>query len=254
MADGQFSYNGWSFGDGTAFDIVEIDGLGIDGIRSSLTDLPTGDGAFPGVDYYSTRVVRFRLEVTGTSAADRESNIDTMRRATVKQSADLPLTLDLWGQTAMRLECRPTRRRAVVNHTFSLGELAVYDLEFLAADPLFYESAATNTVIGTGTAVTNAGDSPAKWTCAITGSTNPTLTHVGSGLVLDFSNNGGLSGAVDIVSSHRARTVTQSGTNRYDRLTAVSEFFLLDAGANSLTYTGGGTCTLTHRGAYAALV
>lgn len=255
MADWQFSYNGWTFGDGTDYDVVEVEGFGLADIRSRHLDLPTSHGTFPGLDFYSNRVVRFRIEVASDTDTDAafETALDTMRRATVARSSDLALTVDLPGQTAKRLECRPSRRRAPVDFTHS-RRLARVDLEFVAADPLFYEDTATNTVITTATAVTNSGDTPAKWTCAITGSTNPKLTHNGSGLFLDFSADGGLTGAVDITSSHRARTATQSGTNVYGKLLATSEFFLLDAAANSLTYTGGGTCTLTHRAAYAALV
>lgn len=254
MADWQFSYNGWTFGDDTSYDIVEIDGFGLADIRRRNVDLPNGHGDFPGLDFYASRVVRFRLEVTADSDAGLETAMDTMRRATTVQSSDLPLTIDLPGQTTKWLECRPSRRRAPVDLPYALGRLVRVDLEFVAADPLFYEDTATNTAITTATSVTNSGDTPAKWTAAITGATNPTLTRVGSGLTLTFTANGGLSGAVDIVSSARARTATQSGTNKYGQLTDASEFFLLDVGANSLTYTGGGACTLTHRHAYAALV
>lgn len=252
MADWQFSYNGWTFGDGTSYGVVEASGFGLADIRSNNVDLPNGHGSFPGLDFYSERSVRFRLEMTADSDAAFESAMDTMRRATAVQSTDLPLVIDLPGQTVKRLECRPLRRRAPIDHAYSM-RYAVIDLEFLAADPLFYENTATDTVITTATAVTNSGDTAAKWTAAITGATNPTLTHNGSGLALTFTDDGGLSGAVDIVSSARARTAVQSSTNVYGKLTALSEFFLLDVGANSLTYTGGGTCTVTHRHAYAAL-
>lgn len=251
MADWQFAYNGWTFGDGTSYDVVDAEGFGLPDIRSTRTDLGAGDGSFPGVDFYSVRVLRFRLEVTADSDVAFESAMDVMRRATTKQASELPLTVDLPGQTAKRLECRPTRRRAPIDLPYAIGRLAVVDIEFTASDPLFYEDTSTNTVITTATTVSNAGDTAAKWSAAITGSTNPTLRHDGSGLLLDFDN---LSGAVDLVSSHRQRTATQSGTNVYGNLTAVSEFFLLDPGDNSLTYTGGGTCTVTHRAAYAALV
>lgn len=250
MADWQFSFNGWTFGEGTSVDIVQADGFGLADIRPRALDLPNGHGAFPGLDFYSSRVLRFRLELIATTDAAFETAFDAMRRATTVQSADLPLTIDLPGQTAKRIDCRPSRRRAPIDHPYSM-RYAVIDLEFLATDPLFYEDAATSTPITTATAVTNSGDTPAKWTAAITGSTNPKLTHNGSGLFLDLA---GASGAFDITSSARARTVTQSGANAYGSLSATSEFFLLAAGANSLTYTGGGTCTVTYRHAYSALV
>ena len=255
MADWQFTYNGWTFGDGTDYDVVDIDGFGLADIRRRDVDLPTGHGAFSGLDFYADRVVRFRIEVASDTDTDAafESALATMRTATAAQSSDLALTIDLPGQTVKRLECRPARRRAPVDFTHS-RRLARVDLEFIAADPLFYENTAVDTVITTATAVTNSGDTPAKWTAAITGATNPTLTDNGSALTLAFTANGGLSGAVDITSSARAHTATQSGTSKYGHLSDVSEFFLLNVGANSLTYTGGGTCTVTHRHAYSALV
>lgn len=253
MADFQYTYNGWTFGDGTNFTVMGIDGLGLPDILSANPNLAAGDGTFPGIDFYSFRAVRFRIEVDGDTDNAFEASVDEMRRATVKQASELPLTFDLPGQTVKRLNCRPSRRRAPIDVVYTRRRAKV-DLEFVASDPLFYEDTGTNTVITTATAVTNAGDTTAGWTAAITGATNPKLTHVGSGLFLDFSADGGLSGAVDIVSNARAHTALQAGINKYGKLTATSEFFELGVGANSLTYTGGGACTVTHRAAYAALV
>lgn len=261
MSQYQWTYNGWTFGESTAVDVVGVDGLGLPDIEDADLPLASSDGAQAGLDFYSGRTIRFDLELVAASDAALETLQDTIRRATVKQSVDLPLTLQLAGQAAKRIDCRPAGRRTKVDNRYSLGS-PITELEFRAVDPFFYLGTADTVPIAASAtgSLPNDGDSATWFTATIAGpATNPKLLHVASGLYLDFSDNGGLvvpGGQSLVIDSRKRTSILNSSTNAYGYLTPLSEFFTLDPGANSVTYTitaGSGAASLVYRDAWASV-
>lgn len=262
MADWQHTYNGFTFGDGqNGIDTIEWQGLDMPEIVTHDVPRADGFGAFAGLDFYGGRSMLFVGELVADDAAAMETASNLLRRATNIQTGELPLTFDLPGQPIKRIDCRPRRRRIPVNHRWSMqsAELAI---QFDATDPRFYADAADTVPIAltaTGS-LPNDGDVETKWVATISGPvTNPKLTHVGTGLVLDFSYNGGLvvPSGQNLVIDSRARTAVLNGvTNAFIYKQPTDEFFPLGAGANSVTFTaaaGTGSCSIEYRDAWGAL-
>lgn len=103
---------------------------------------------------------------------------------------------------------------------------------------------------GFATTVTNAGDYASEPTLTVTGpgATNPITLTIGTRtLVVETA----LASGQTLVVNMSAKTVTLNGVSRLDLLSNASQWPELAPGANAVSYSGGGTPSLSHQAAYA---
>lgn len=269
--DWQVEIRGHLFGPGTDWRVGGIDRWSSRTVRSDDTPRASSGGAIPGRDLTNPEIRGLRLN-TGrgngmTTAAELVEARDTLRDAWAANSADVPVVYQLGGQK--RLRWGRTRDIEIVEDDLTVGYLSAV-CEFWDRDGVEY-SAVEHTITtppeepGDGVALPvlfpftlpagtlgswsadNAGRVPAPWTARITGPTvdldPPHIEHLGTGEVLDFGANGGLSIPagqwVDLDSA--TRSVLMGGVaDRRMNLATFSRWFSLAPGPNDLRFAGSG--------------
>lgn len=275
MTAWQFTYNGYTWGNGKPISTQQVDGL--DSLPDmDVSDAPRGqmDGMFPGYDVLRGRTIQQILRVINKNPVTREAELGLFRAAITKQSVDLPLTFQVDGQGLRRVYCRPRKRELTQDRrlvAFGLGEPRV---EFFAADPRIYDDALQTAstglaVLGTGLGfnatpnfsfggasssgdiiAVNAGDFPGPWTASITGPiTDPYIQLVGTGQRIALT--GTVAVGDTLLFDSLAKSIMLNGTaSRYNLIKAGSEWFSLAPGSNQVTFgasSGSGTLTLNWR-------
>lgn len=137
MATWVWSYNGFSFGDGTDIDVVAVDGIGLPAVRSSDVDRLGGHGSHPGRDLLAGRRLTFELELLADDDADLAAQLAAVAAATAPRDDELPLVFQLPGEVAKQVYARPRRRDLPVDLRY-LYQFPTLALQFDASDPLIY--------------------------------------------------------------------------------------------------------------------
>lgn len=143
LADGQFSYRGLVFGDGTDYQLDSAEGFEGFDIRTSDSDAPRGDGAIRGLDYVAARLVAFQValiemeDLDGSIYEGRWANL----RATFLPSRDddQALTFKRAGQPERQIRCRPIQ----LTRTEGWGQFNRFGhapIVLRASDPRLYSS------------------------------------------------------------------------------------------------------------------
>lgn len=277
MVSLQWTYNGLTFGSSTDIDVIRVAGLGGPAIASNDATRPQVDGLFPGVDLARGRTISFELEPLAADDAALDALLASIRKATnPRRTGELPLTMQLQGQTPRRINCRCRRREIPWDLTYLYRVPTVF-LDFFATDPRIYDDTASNgstaiTVPGTGLAfnatppfsfggatsggqipVSNAGDFAAPWTATITGPvTDPRLDLLSTGQRLSLV--GTVASGDTLTLDSQARSIILNGTaSRYSMLQAGSQWFDLPVGSDTVTFgatSGTGSLSLTWRSAW----
>ncbi|RMH71870.1 MAG: hypothetical protein D6683_14265 [Actinomyces sp.] len=282
-ADFQLSFGGVDMGDGTDYDVVDIDGLGVPGVRSSDVETLRRHGLHPGDDFVGGRVVTVTLEVDGgADAATLTSRMATLAAALRPGQDESALVFQLPGVAGggrRRLLVRPRRVAVPVNlqRVYGLPEVVA---QFAATDPRIYDDTQSTDstslptsgtgltwpltwplnwgAVGTSGSIfaTNAGNFEAPVTIRLDGPvTNPRIENVtvGRTIELDITLNAGEYLEIDT----QARTVLLGGTaSRYSSLTTTSQWWDLAPGTNEVRFRAStptaATMTLTWRSAWLA--
>lgn len=290
MSDYQFTYNGLTFGDGTEYPVNKVDGLFRRRINLFTPDLPRNHGGFVGASYESPRGVAFEIEVHG----DQDDGTFLDRRDAIMAAfqpqvdAELPLTFQLPGADARRINCRPVRGDSTVDVESEFG-MAMFFVDLEASDPAILSDTETSLILtpfvsagglsypvtypksygsggsGGGGQINNTGDWMTWPRIVIDGPssgtlTNPIIEQVTSGERLALDSNGGVSissGQQLVIETHPAiRTIEfATGASRYGKLSTDSEWFSLSPGINELRFrasgtTAGATATVYARSAW----
>ncbi|WP_282795786.1 hypothetical protein [Streptomyces sp. CC224B] len=293
LAEWQFALGDVVLGAGTDIPVGNVEGLGTAEARTQDADNPAGDGVFPGVDLYGARTVRLEAGIRTPAAPDRA--LDLLAR--LQQTATDPavrLTPGAMNVLRMRWPGRPARRlygrlrrvEATSTATAVSGWIPL-DLEFVAADPLFYaDDTSTLTLplsagglgglraplvapLTTGVAipherrgwVTNGGDRPAWPSLRITGPcTHPRIRHAETGQVIELAVALQTGEHIDIETRPGTRWVLKDGAhNLAPALSAASRLdFALPPGTSELwwtarNYTNSTRLRVTWHAAHAAL-
>ncbi|MER6377363.1 hypothetical protein ABT255_56040 [Streptomyces mirabilis] len=270
----QVDFAGVLMGPGTSYAIGEITGLGTPEVRAQDVDLPTEDGSFPGVDYYSPRTVTIEAGIrtpgAPQAAADALAALDQAAAdPAVRKTAGALQTLRLlWpGRgSAKQLYGRVRRVEAASMAQAVYGWIPV-TLEFAATDPRWHSEleqqvtlplsftggtgfkAPVTAPITTGVAdpterrgwVTNAGDLPAWPSLKIKGPVvNPRIWITETGRVLDLSLTLGDNDTLQIDTRPGTRWVLRNGANAAYALSAVSrlDLFQVPPGTSEVRWTG----------------
>lgn len=271
----QVDFAGVLMGPGTPYPISEITGLGTPEVRAQDVELPTEDGSFPGVDYYSPRTVTIeagiRTQGDPQAAADALAALDQAAAdPAVRKTAGALQTLRLlWpGRgSAKQLYGRVRRVEAVSMAQAVYGWIPV-TLEFAATDPRWHGELEQQTTIPlardddeegftapvtapitTGVAnpaerpgwVTNAGDLPTWPSLKIKGPVvNPRIWITETGRVLDLSLTIGENDTLQIDTRPGTRWVLRNGANAAYALSAASrlDLFQIPPGTSEVRWTG----------------
>lgn len=149
--DHQYAYRGVVFGGGTAYDLVEVEGLEGFETRVGDRDLPRGHGAIPGRHYASARLVRFVLRLFDPSTGNDEAVVEQLRADLHRafrirsEAVDDELVFQRPGQPERMVRCRPISVPATLNKPGRwVRELQV---AFRAADPRIYSAAVHQAVV-----------------------------------------------------------------------------------------------------------
>ncbi|MFJ7297547.1 phage tail family protein [Streptomyces collinus] len=155
LEDGQHELAGVLIGRGTPVVLANIEGLGRAGQRTADVEPPGEDGLWMGADYYEGRTVRIPagIKVPGDEAAALDV-LAQLEEATSDDSVRLAggVTLDLRLKFPGR-DARVVRgrvRKMEADLTAAKHGWIPLDIEFTAADHLFYADAAETTSIPLG--------------------------------------------------------------------------------------------------------
>jgi hypothetical protein len=269
LIDYQHELGGVLIGKQTLVQIRTIEGLGRPDVRTQDVEPPSEDGLWLGVDYAGGRLVR--IDAAVRAAGDPAAVLDTV--ASLQAVADdTAVRLQAGAYTLLRLklpgrEVRVVRgrlRKAAAELDKLINGFVPLDMEFQAADAVFYGDSEQSTSIplgiiegggftapivapivvdGTGDdrpgRITVDGTAPAWPVLTVHGPcANPRITHVESGRVLELRTTIPAGESVDIDTRPTVRTVTRSGGGTLT-LTPASRIdaFSLPSGASELRWT-----------------
>jgi hypothetical protein len=275
MQDFQWTFNGATWGDGTALDVVTVAGLDMPGLRTADSPRSADHGTYVGRDWSEGRTIRMQIEAGGSDAAALDAAWSQLQASFVPSQVELPLVFELPGQPTRRVNARCRRRGWVIDESYAMGSGSMA-VEFYASDPRIYDDTLTQLSTGLPTisggltfpavapfvfgtagaggdiAASNTGTFAAPWVLVFTGPlVAPSITHTGQGRTLAFT--GTLDVGETLVVDSAARTVLLNGTaSRYLWLAFGSQWFTLEPGTNPLQFSGAsgtGTAQITYRSA-----
>jgi len=259
----QMEYRGAALGSGTAFDMVQIEGL------LDLPEIQTSDrlrlrrhGLYQGDDFAGRRAVVLTLEVDAADVDALNTELSTLLEITRPGLEESPLILQIPGVAdggKRRLNVRPRRRNVPVNLDFYYG-LPLVTVEFVATDPRIYNDteslsltalpaggggllfpAAAPLVFVESTTngdvnAQNDGTFPVAPVLRVDGPiTNPTIENLEQGKTLELDIV--VAGGDFLLIDTEARSIMLNGTaSRYSSLLPVSEWWDLEPGANTIRF------------------
>lgn len=234
--------------------IGDVTGAGIEPF--TFTGGRTAAGVRFGRDRVGPLRLRFPVRILGDSEADVWGNYRALASAWRPAPDTSEVTLDVrWpgmAETHMRLYGHPGEVSPRLGEM--KGGLVEATVEFWA-DQWWYgaEQTAASAASAYDITAANAGETGAdtdRATITLTGNgSTPTITHSPSGGTVTFSQ--ALAGGETAVIDLHARTVTIGGANADSRIDASSTWFRVTGGVdNTITVTGAGSQSYTHRPAY----
>jgi Siphovirus-type tail component, C-terminal domain len=261
----QMSYAGLLVGDGTAYELNQIEGL------ADMPDLRTSDrtrlrrhGELPGDDFLEGRSIVLTLEVFGADDTAFQAAIDALKAAFTPGNPETALTLQVPGIAGggqRRLNVRPRKLALPVDVDRFFYRQPIVAIQLDATDPRIYDDALQSVAtslaatptghtwnntwnLSWGTAgvsgsifALNAGTFPTLPAFRIDGPVvNPSIENITDGLTLAFNITLGSGEFLDVDSD--ARTVLLGGTaSRYNTLTT-HDWFDLKPGVTELKFRG----------------
>lgn len=138
--------------------LTEVTGLDSPDVRESADDLVQQDGGIHGDFYYGRRpVVLNGMIINPTSAANRNTRMDLLMRASDAMRADSTLT---WTPSGSVQQYIRVRRQQPVRVTGAWQK--TFQVPLVAADPRVYSSALHTSSVVTSSSPTSAGRSYSK--------------------------------------------------------------------------------------------
>jgi len=258
----QFDYRGITFGDGTNYDVIDMDGIHDMLIKDRDRENVRSHGLIPGIHNASFRLIRCNLEVTGVAGSaalwtDTQAIVSAMSPDDHEQPSE---TDDRFSFRFTNHEGekfvygRPIRRSLPRRQDTEFG-LQPFSFEMKVYDPRIYAASETDSGSKTGTFdIVNNGDAVAYPILEFDPDANgdAKITNAANGDVLEFDNAGATSGLIwDGQRWVRARAdlliAFRGSNNQYDKLVAPRGPFRLQPGTNSLTLNTGDNVIVKHR-------
>ena len=214
LSNWQMSYNGLTFGAGTAYAIDNVDGLDLPAVRNGDVARPRDTGEFIGLDLLGGRTVTLDLDATsdGTSLQHALTALAGALIPPPDGQTESPLWIQLPNLPLLSVSARVRKRQLPIDLPWSTGSYAKkIVVELHATDPRVYApSVGTVITLATPTGgltfnatppfvfggggvssatVNNTGNIEMRPLITIAGPvTNPSITNQTLGLTLTFSN------------------------------------------------------------------
>ncbi len=268
----QIELNGLLMGPSTNFVVKEFSPWTAPTIRAGGQEQARGSwGSNPGVDDLGDRLVPAKLLIAGSSYADVQASRRLLAAAWMPPASGVVVLV--WMEDDLvkyRLSGKPQLSDSMLEPNVPT------DARFLAVDPRIYLNAESSVAASLGSAPSgltfnaaanfsfggpalggamnpvNAGTIAAPWTATFTGPiVDPAIYHNGQSASVRLV--GSLAAGETLVVDSASKTVILNGTaSRYNWVSSATRWFMLDPGANSLTFaatSGAGSCTLAWRSA-----
>jgi hypothetical protein len=216
----QFAFNGWTFGAGTNYTVVNVQGLaGLPPLRVQDDIRGYTDGSYSGRDFYDGRTVTIEMVILGNSSNPAQYYYNQLQQNLYPQQIGTPSQLGAFQfetSTSIGLKVMYGRVRKIdttIDPEFTYGYIQA-TVEFFFPDPRYYDYP-SNGASGTSVSLTNNG-----WATScpvITIASNPgtfTITDSSSNY-MSFAATSGTTVVVDLLQ----RTITQNGSPNRSILT-----------------------------------
>jgi hypothetical protein len=266
----QFQFGSFSFGSGTPFQIIDVDGLeGLPELRVQDDNRGFNDGAFTGRDFYSGRTLTFTIHTFAGNGNSAHTNFNLLQTSLVPQTTGTQTLQFLLSpsDTAKQLNARVRTRRTMIDPEYTFGYIRS-QITMFAPDPRYFDTGQQTLVLAapvlsgrtynrtynrnygsvtsptfTGTIVNN-GWAYATPVVTVTGpASSPIIGNQATGQALTFNGTLGVSDV--LVYDLGARTVTLNGVNARNLLTAGSQFWTAAPGSTTVYLTATGATSAT---------
>lgn len=138
LEDWQFFYRGLTFGAGTPFGVLKVEGLDLATIRSGDVSWPRDHGQSSGLDLYEGRDVIFDLWMKTDGESLQAAQLELAAATTVLPSEEVPLWFQLPNLPVLCILCRPRKKPIPIDSDYAAAQVAKPELSLHAADPRIY--------------------------------------------------------------------------------------------------------------------
>ena len=146
LLDYQRSYRGLLLGEGTAYDIIEEDGVESLTVRDGDREFPRASGSIPGKHYAESKIIVLTTEVVGPLNDTEELFNDFKKAFQLSEDEEYPYIFKNPGQDERFIRARPIRRPRVRTLESELG-VTQMQVALKASDPRIYSSATKNVLV-----------------------------------------------------------------------------------------------------------
>lgn len=145
LADYSFTFGSFTFGAGTPFPILEIDGLeGVPELRVQDDNRGYNDGSFSGRDFYNGRTITFQINVFSGNGNSAQTNYNLLQSSLLPQAtgtSTLAFKLSP-SDTEKTTQARVRQVRTKVDPEFTFGYIKTQVVMF-CPDPRYYDNSTT---------------------------------------------------------------------------------------------------------------
>ncbi len=224
---------------GATWNVSEIDGWDSPDLRSSLLDLPGHDRQALGPVLHRARALSLKGVCETPTDAIYWLSKAKLSTATLLTTTDGTLTV---AETATKKIAVRRAGRVLMRPLGGLHGIE-FEIPLIAPDPRILANTATTITPG-GTA-TNTGNFAASPVLTVTGSAAGPIVIANTTAGRTITVTTAIPAAQLLVIDFRARTILLNGVNRYDLVTGTPQWFDIAPGNNTITYSGGGTPSLS---------
>jgi len=265
----QFSFNGLSFGAGTPYAILDIDGLeSLPGLRVQDDNRGFNDGTFSGRDFYDGRTIVFTINTFAGNGNTAQQNYNLLQAALLPQQQNTQALTWLlsYSDSVSTVQARVRQNKTMVNVDYVAGKI-VSQWVFYCPDPRYfditpqtialpyttpqgrtYSKTFSYNYLGGATVVigygTNGGRVNAGGVITITGPIDtPIIGNTTSGLFLTLNTVLASTDTATLDLTNKTVTITSSitglTTNARNLLLNGSSWFDVQPGLNGFSFQGG---------------
>ncbi len=141
LSNFQWQFGGLTFGAGTPWGVLKVDGLGLADIRSGNAPWPRDHGEALGLDLFGGRTIVIDLwDVSGgTSLQARQ--LELASATNILPGSEQPLWFQLPTFPLLCVMCRIRKRPTTIDSDYAAAQVAKPELVFAASDPRIYTAA-----------------------------------------------------------------------------------------------------------------
>lgn len=265
-----FQFNGLTFGAGTPFAVLSVDGLeSLPELRVQDDNRGFNDGMFTGRDFLSGRHLTFVIQTFASAGMSANDNFDLLQQAlNFQQSGVGTLNFQLSASDSNQfISARVRARQTTINPEYTFGFIRT-QIQFFAPDPRYYNAtqqsialvppaitgrtynkifnrsygSVTNPTI-TGT-INNTGWANTSPLITVYGpATLPVITNQNTGQFLQY--NGILSATDVLVFDLNAQTISLNGVGVRNLLASGSQWWSAAPGSTTVAFTALGATSAT---------